>query len=121
MSLVKILKPDFTFSDDRGNITQICSGGYRQINSVFSKKGAVRGSGHYHKYNSEAFFIVSGQIELRLSRDGISEKYIFSGGDMFEIAPETRHSFLYLADTYLVGLYSGSVILPDGTKDIFTD
>ena len=121
MALIEILTPDFTFEDARGVITQICSGGYNQVNAVFTKKGAVRGNMHYHRENKEAFFVISGKIELTVKYEGKTEEYIFSAGDMFLVPELVRHTFNYLEDTYLVGLYSGCVEKPDGTKDIIAD
>ena len=121
MELIKILTPDFVFPDDRGLLVQICRGGYGQINAVFTKKGAVRGNLHYHKHTEEAFFILSGRVLVTAERDGVAEEKEFCTGDMFQIGAYVRHTFAYLEDTYLVGLYTSGVELPDGTKDIYTD
>lgn len=121
MELLKILTPDFTFADDRGTLTQICSGGYTQVNAVFTKKGAVRGNFHYHKNTKEAFFILSGKVRVAAARGEFREERVFQTGEMFLIEENVRHSFEYLEDTYLVGLYTVPVEGPDGTKDIFTD
>ena len=37
---------------------------------------------------------------------------------MFLVNENVRHHFLYLEDTYLVGLYTEPVERADGTKDI---
>ena len=121
MKLIENLTPDFTFTDERGTLTQIVSGGYEQVNAVFTKKGAVRGRFHYHKENRETFFIISGRVLVRAERDGVKEEYEFTSGDMFTVHEYVRHDFRYLEDTYLVGMYSGCVENADGTKDIFTD
>ena len=121
MKLIEFPAPDFSFTDERGTITQLCHGGYSQINAVFTKKGAVRGNMHYHRDNTEAFFIISGKAEVTVKYGDKSETYIFNAGDMFRIPPLIRHDFKYLEDTCLVGLYDGCVENPDGTKDIYTD
>ena len=121
MELIKSLTPDFVFADDRGLLVQICRDGYRQINAVFTKKGAVRGNLHYHKYTKEAFFILSGRVLVIAEKDGVTEEKTFQTGDMFLIGEYVRHTFVYLEDTSLVGLYTSGVELPDGTKDIYTD
>lgn len=61
--MLRVIKTDFEFSDDRGTITQLIHGGYKQINVITSKKGVFRG-GHYHKENREAFYVVSGALKL---------------------------------------------------------
>ena len=36
--LINILKPDFTFNDDRGTLVQLVHEGYNQMNVVTSKR-----------------------------------------------------------------------------------
>lgn len=115
--IIKRLKPDFFFSDDRGTLTQIVSGGYNQVNAVTSKKGAVRG-GHYHKENTETFYVISGEVSVTASLGGECESDVFTDGDMFSIPPFTVHSMSFLKDTVLVVMYDGCVEKSDGTKDI---
>ncbi len=121
MELLKDLTPDFVFPDHRGLLVQICREGYSQVNAVFTKKGAVRGNFHYHKNTKEAFFVISGKIRVHAEKNGETETREFKGGDMFLVEEYVRHSFDYLEDTYLVGLYTHPVENPDGTKDIHTD
>ena len=121
MALIERLQPDFTFTDERGTLTQLAHGGYRQVNAVFTRAGAVRGRFHYHKENRETFFIITGRVLVRAEKDGATEEYTFTAGDMFTVGPFVRHDFKYLEDTCLVGLYSGCVERPDGTKDIYED
>lgn len=121
MALIEILSPDFTFSDDRGTLTQIVHGGFTQINAVFTKAGKIRGNFHYHEHTKELFYIIKGKIRFTAKHEGITEEYEFSDGDMFMVNENVRHTFLYLEDTYLVGLYTNPVENPDGTKDIIQD
>lgn len=121
MQLIQILTPDFCFPDERGLLVQICHEGYQQVNAVFSKKGAVRGNMHYHKHTRESFFILSGCVKVTAALDGAREEKIFRTGDMFGFAPNVRHTFAYLEDTYLTALYSEPVDGPDGVRDIYTD
>lgn len=114
--MLKRIKTDFHFEDDRGTIDQLIHNGYKQINVITSKKGVFRG-GHYHKANSEAFFIISGALNLEVN----GEKYQFTSGDFFGIEANDMHSFEFTEDTVLVSMYSECVELPDGTKDIFME
>jgi dTDP-4-dehydrorhamnose 3,5-epimerase-like enzyme len=41
--MIKILKPDFVFEDERGSLVQLVRDGYKQINVVTSKAGVERG------------------------------------------------------------------------------
>lgn len=121
MKLIEILTPDFTFTDDRGTITQIVHEGYSQVNAVFTKAGKIRGNFHYHAHTKELFYIIKGKIQFTAKLCGKTEEYIFSDGDMFLVNENVRHTFLYLEDTYLVGLYTSPVENEDGTKDIIPD
>jgi len=116
--LIRMLQPDFIYSDARGNLTQLCRSGYTQINVVTSIGGSFRG-GHYHKKCSEAFFVVKGSFDLLVSKDDLKEKYTFRENDMFLVPPFIVHSFDFINDTVLVAMYDTGVELSDGTKDIF--
>ncbi len=119
MKLLEIIEPDFSFADERGLLVQIAHEGVAQVNAVFTKKGAVRGNLHYHKQATETFYILTGKVRVTLTLDDEREEAVFSAGDAFRIPPYVRHTFDYLEDTYLVGLYSARVELPDGSKDIY--
>ena len=120
MELIKRLKPDFLFEDDRGLLVQLVHDGYRQINAVYTKKGAVRGNIHFHKETDEAFFILAGRVKVTAATEGAEETAEFGAGEMFLLPKNVRHSFVYLEDTYLVGMYPVPVEKPDGSKDIHT-
>lgn len=112
--MVTKIEPDFSFSDGRGELVQLIHQGYRQINVITSKKGVVRG-GHYHKKNSEAFYIISGKLELTVDE----AHFQFQTGDFFGIERYDRHSFYFIEDTVLVSMYSDGVELENGEKDIY--
>ena len=117
--LIKFIKPDFNFQDDRGSLTQLVHNGWNQVNYITSVSGAFRGD-HYHLQNKEAFFVISGGFKLKL-RDmntGESGEYDIKAGDFFIIFPNVIHSFDYTDDTTLISFYDKGVELPDGTKDI---
>lgn len=114
--MLKRIDLDFRFSDDRGELVQLIHQGYRQINVITSKQGVVRG-GHYHKKNCEAFYIVSGKLELTVNE----ETFRFQAGDFFGIEPYDRHSFYFVEDTVLVSMYSDGVELENGEKDIYSE
>lgn len=114
--MLRVIKTDFEFSDDRGTITQLIHDGYKQVNVITSKKGVFRG-GHYHKENREAFYVVSGALKLDVN----GQMHVFKSGDFFGIDPFDMHSFLFEEDTTLVSMYSEGVEKADGTKDIYTE
>ncbi len=117
--LIEFIKPDFEFADDRGALTQLVHGGWKQVNYITSVTGAFRGN-HYHLQNKEAFYVISGAFKLSLEHLETHEKeeYEIKAGDFFVIYPKVIHSFDYTAATTLISLYDKGVELPDGTKDI---
>ena len=112
--MLRIKETDFEFEDDRGTLVQLIHDGYRQINVITSRRGTFRG-GHYHKENDEAFYIISGSLQLTVE----GEEHLFSSGDFFGIEANDLHSFYFLEDTTLVSMYSDGVERDDGTKDIY--
>lgn len=115
--LIKKIQPEFSFEDNRGKLVQLISGGYAQINVLFSKAGTVRGN-HYHKRCTEAFYVVSGSVIVGVVNGEISEEITFLQGDFFQIQPEHVHSLHFEEDCTLVQLYDIPVENSDGTKDI---
>lgn len=117
--LVNILEPNFVHTDERGNLTQLVRDGYKQVNVILCKKGTFRG-GHYHRLNTEAFYVISGKFKLTLEYSGSVEEYIFKENDFFSIPENVKHSFDYHEDTILVSMYDRGVELDNGEKDIIS-
>jgi mannose-6-phosphate isomerase-like protein (cupin superfamily) len=119
--MVEILTPDFEFPDERGKLVQLVHGGYAQVNVIQTFAGKTRGKKHYHKTNSELFYIISGKVTLDCESliEHNTERFTFSGGDMFRIPPYVGHSFLFEEDTLMVSLYTEGVELGDTQKDIY--
>ena len=119
MELIKRGTPDFMFPDDRGLLVQVAHDSFRQVNAVFTKKGAVRGRWHYHKTAEEAFFVLQGRIRITAALGEQKETAEFTAGELFTVLPFVRHNVEFLEDTSMVVLYSVPVERPDGTKDIY--
>ncbi len=117
--LFEFLEPNFSFSDERGFLYQLCRDGWKQVNVSKTVSGTVRG-GHYHKETKEAFFIIDGEIYATLENEDNKEEIIFKTGDFFLINPYVLHSFKFNKDTLMVALYDIGVEKQDGTKDIYT-
>lgn len=121
MKLFEILKPDFSFEDERGTLVQITHKPFAQTNAVFTKAGQVRGGYHYHRFSKEIFFVIEGKIRVSLRYGDKKEECTFSSGDMFLIPENVRHCFEFEKDTYLVAFYTERVELENGEKDIVLD
>jgi len=115
--MIEILKPEFEFNDERGELKQLVHEGYQQINFVRSLAGSFRG-GHCHKFNKEAFFVVEGSVEFAARKDGAEERRIFYKNDMFAIEKGVYHDFNFLTDTIMIAMYDLGVVLENGEKDI---
>lgn len=118
--LITIMKPDFIYENDCGSLKQLVHCGWKQINVITSVANAVRG-GHFHKYNKEGFFVISGSFTLKVWKDNIHEEYIFRAGEMFYILPYVFHVFEYRENSVLVSMYSNGVELSETEKDIWTE
>lgn len=118
MKLIEILVPDFENNDCRGSLIQLVRRGYSQVNVVESKAGVYRG-GHFHKLNTEAYYVIEGKCKVSASRDDMTETKVFSKGDFFRMAPCVSHGFEYMDDTIMVTMYSLGVELENGEKDIY--
>lgn len=118
--MIQFVEPNFVNEGSRGKLVQLVRDGYKQVNVIESVAGSVRG-GHYHKFNAECFYVVSGALTLKLSRDEEREQHDFEEGAMFMVPPYVRHTFEYLKDTVLVSLYSDGVEISQTQKDIWTE
>lgn len=115
--MLEFIKTDFEFKDERGELKQLCHDGWKQVNYLFTKKGVFRGN-HYHKENREAFYIIDGEIELKLEKNGKVENYIVKTGDFFVFSPFVIHSMNFIKDTSMIALYDNGVE-KNGKRDIF--
>ncbi len=120
MSLIEFIQPDFAFHNAAGSLKQLVHDGWKQVNVISSVRNSVRG-GHYHRYNEEAFYIISGSFRLEVWCGEIREEYQIKEGDFFLINKNVFHTFEYYEDTLLVSLYSSGVELSENTKDIWTE
>ena len=119
--MLKKVKEDFSFSDERGCLVQLVHEGFTQINVLKSCKGSYRG-GHYHKVAKERFYVVEGTVDVTLYPVGdpqACERYTFADGDMFEIDPCVVHSMAFPIECTMVAMYDVGVEHLDGVKDIY--
>lgn len=116
--LIERIKPDYEHIDGRGTLIQLVRRGYSQFNVVTSKGGVFRG-GHYHKLNTEAYYIIKGKCKVTAKKDGEEESNVFETGDFFRIGPYISHDFEYLEDSILVTMYSLGVEVDGETMDSY--
>lgn len=117
MSLYETLRVDFAYQDERGKLVQLVHDGYRQINILYSGGGTFRGK-HYHKVSSEAFYVISGSVNVELSRGETDERAEFKEGDFFLIPPYTVHSLSFPENCVMAAMYDVPIEKDNGEKDI---
>lgn len=120
MSLYEKLTVDFEHADDRGKLVQLIHDGYKQVNVLRTDKGVTRG-GHYHKICREAFFVISGSVEVELKKQGQSERITFRASDFFRIGPYVVHSMFFPEDCIMVQMYDVPVEQGNGQIDIYAE
>ena len=116
--MLESLSTDFEYTDERGKLVQLIHSGYEQVNVLTSKAGVLRGR-HYHKESKEAFYVISGKVEVEVELGNSYEKKNFEEGDFFLIRPYTTHSLFFPADTILIVLYDQCIEKVQGEKDIY--
>ena len=117
MNLYKLLNVDYKYEDERGRLTQIFHCGYSQVNVLETKKGVIRG-GHFHKNTIEVFYIVSGRIKVKFSKEDEIKIVEFSDGDFFQVAINVSHEIEFLENTIMIAAYDKPIEDINGTKDI---
>ena len=115
--IVDSLTPEFLHKDSRGSLIQLVSHGYSQVNILISHSGVTRG-GHFHKLCHEAFYVISGKVEVFLNKDDVAETVEFAAGDFFEIEPFTVHEMVFPEECVMAVLYDLPVETSEG-KDIY--
>lgn len=118
--LIERIDVNFEHKDERGSLIQLVRRGYSQINVVTSKGGVFRG-GHYHKYNTEAYYIIKGKCKVTARRGDEEEAGVFVDGDFFRIGPYITHDFDYMNDSILVTMYSLGVEMDDEGMDSYQE
>ncbi len=117
MRLYELLEVDFKHEDQKGRLIQLVNSGFKQINVLVSYRGAKRG-GHFHQTTKEAFYVISGSVDVKLVRKNEKEIVHFNEGDFFVINPNITHEMSFPEDCVMVVLYEKPVTLEDGTRDI---
>ena len=115
MNLIEFLAPDFVFENEAGCLKQLVHDGWKQVNVITSVRGSVRG-GHYHKFNREAFYVVSGAFKLVVwQTEDLKEEYSIQQGDFFAL---TGMSFIHLNIRKILCLFPCIAVALSWTKAI---
>ena len=118
-NMISFLHMDFEFTDERGWLRQLTHDTWKQVYVSQTKAGEFRGK-HYHAHNREAFYIISGEIEIFLEKDGEQRHLTVKNNDFFAIEPGTVHTFTFNQDTLMVIMYDKGIEEANGIKDIYS-
>ena len=102
---MKLLKPEFIRKESRGELVQVITGDFKQLNVLKIKKGKAFG-GHYHKKKHEVFYIIKGKILLQILRGKKGKVEKLSEGDCFLVEPYDLHYLTAREDSILVEVLS---------------
>ena len=118
--MIELLAPEFMHSDERGKLIQLVSSGYNQVNVLYNKTGTQRG-GHCHKINYEAFYVISGSVEV-VTYCGMEQRQdTFIEGSFFLLKPYMKHCLRFPENCVLIALYDKGIELENGKKDIYME
>ena len=112
---MKIRKVEFERKDERGKLTQISTGDWKQLNYLQIKKDCSFG-GHYHIHKEELFYLVSGDVEFKIKNDGGVHSIKLEKGDCLLVEPYDHHTIVAFKDSTLIELLS----CPFDAKDVHT-
>jgi dTDP-4-dehydrorhamnose 3,5-epimerase-like enzyme len=95
-------------SDDKGMFYNVSTEGmWAEMNFVTTNKDVVRG-GHYHKWNVELFFMLSGMVRVEEENVKTGERRTYNAVAMekFVIQPYWRHTVTAMENSTWVSLNS---------------
>lgn len=99
------LKVEYQRKEDRGTLTQVNTGDWKQLNILEIKKGNTFG-GHYHKEKEELFYVIFGKVEFIIENDKGLFTEILGKGDCLFVEPYDKHTLCALQDTTVVEVLS---------------
>ena len=117
MKLYDEIAVDFSYKDKKGKLLQLVHEGYNQVNVITTNAGEERG-GHYHANTEEAFYIISGSVEITMFKGDEKVVRLFGEDDFWVIHPYVVHEMKFPEKCLMVALYTNPVERDDGTKDI---
>lgn len=105
--MTRIIKPNFEFKDERGVLRELTRGSWEQLNEYERKKGSIAGN-HYHKLMKEFFYIVDGEVLVKLRNvdTGRGEEFVAKKGDSFVVHPYETHALKFSKDSVFITLLS---------------
>jgi dTDP-4-dehydrorhamnose 3,5-epimerase-like enzyme len=97
---MKVTKPTFEFSDQKGWFKEVSTGNWKHLNLAFRKKGTWSAD-HYHKDTTEMFYTVYGECDFIIT-DVKTRKVTITRikeNQIFIVEPNENVKIVYYEDT----------------------
>lgn len=75
-----------------------------EIHHISAKKG-WQCSLHEHVYKFNLFYVLSGRLRVRTTKDGLDDETVLGAGEMTAIKPGDRHQFEAITDCEVLEVY----------------
>lgn len=115
---MKIFEPYKTNISSRGLFLGIINQGlWEEVNYIETAAGQVRGN-HYHKSAAELFFIIEGEINIKVATVSgeMIKEFIATKGAIFVVAPYEVHTFTCTRQCKWINIMSKK--MDDASSDI---
>lgn len=116
MRLLKAYKKNVS---ERGLFLGIVNfGEWEEVNYIETKAGQIRG-GHYHKEATELFYIIEGDIDIKVTNinGNLIKEFNAVNGSIFSFAPYEVHIFVCKSDCKWINVMSKRI--NDNLCDIY--
>ena len=99
------LKVEYQRKENRGTLTQVNTGDWKQLNVLEIKKGETFG-GHYHKEKTELFYVIFGEAEFVIENtQGVFTEQL-AKGDCLLVEPYDTHTIYASKDVAIAEVLS---------------
>ena len=117
---MKVVKISTSYSDARGDITDILrNDAVEYATLITSKRGAVRAN-HYHEHTFQYVYLLEGRMRIVSQMPGEpQEEVVLEKGDLIVNRPLERHAFEAIDDCTMLVLTRGPRGGDDYEKDTF--
>ena len=72
---------------------------------ILTVKKGWQCSEHAHLHKQNRFYVISGQLKVRVFKDGLEDETILNAGEMTDVNLRDRHQFIALTDCRLIEIY----------------
>jgi len=100
-----ILPKPYKRVDDRGVLTELTRGVWKQVNLLEVAVNKQFG-GHYHKNKTELFYVLSGIVVFTIATKTTLTTQLIGSGERIQVDPYDQHTLVSCADSVVVEMMS---------------